>query len=263
MMSGPGNDAVIVERRDAVLTVTMNRPRTLNVLDEAMADALLAAFAGLQEDASIRAVILRGAGRSFMAGGDLARFRADLDRAPATAGRLIDAFHALLRVIKAMPQPVVAAVQGPVAGGGIALAFACDLVVSADDATFLSAYTKLGASPDGGTTSSLTRLLGPRRALEFVLFNDTIDAATALGLGLVNKVAPAGELDSAAQAMAARIVQGSAGANAAAKRLIQSAGLLSFEEQLEREKASFIACAGAPDFREGILAFFEKRRARF
>lgn len=262
-MSDPDTGMVVVERQGAVLTVTMNRPRVLNVLDERMADALLAAFSGIDEDASIRAVILRGAGRSFMAGGDLARFHADLDGAPQTATLLIDRFHALLRQIKAMPQPVIAAVQGPVAGGGIGLAFACDLVVAADDATFLSAYTKLGTSPDGGTTSSLTRLLGPRRALEFVLFNDTIDAGTALGLGLINKVVPAAELAAASEAMALRIVQASAQANSRVKALIQSAGVSSFEAQLDLEKASFVASTATADFREGITAFFEKRKARF
>lgn len=181
-MSDPA-EVVITQRQGPVLTVTMNRPKVLNVLDEAMADALVAAFSGLAADQTIRAVILAGAGRSFMAGGDLSRFQADLPGAPQTATLLIDRFHTLMRLIKAMPQPVIAAVQGPVAGGGVGLALACDLVVAAQDASFLSAYTKLGTNPDGGTTWTLTQLLGPRRALEFVLLNEAVNADTALQLG--------------------------------------------------------------------------------
>lgn len=256
-------EIVVVERQGAVLTVTMNRPKVLNVLDEALADALVAAFAPIAADASVRAVVLAGAGRSFMAGGDLSRFDADLAAAPATAGLLIDRFHALMRLIKAMPQPVIAAVQGPIAGGGVGLAFACDLVIAAQGASFLSAYTKLGTNPDGGTTWSLTQLLGPRRALEFVLLNEAIDAETALRLGLVNRVVPEGELLPAARAMAERLGQGSVGAGKATKALIQAATEGSFDAQLDREKQAFIGNAGTADFREGIRAFFERRAPRF
>ncbi len=258
------DDAVVrTERHGAVLTVTMNRPKVLNVLDEALADALLAAFTGLGEDRSIRAVILAGAGRSFMAGGDLSRFHADLAAAPGTASFLIDRFHGLMRLIKAMPQPVIAAVQGPVAGGGVGLALACDLVIAAQDATFLSAYTKLGTNPDGGTTWTLTQLLGPRRALEFVLLNDVINAEDALRLGLVNSVVPGSGLGNAARALAERLSAASFGATKATKELVRAATTGSFDEQLNLEKQAFVTNAGSDDFREGIAAFFEKRAARF
>lgn len=261
---GSADDAaVIVERQGAVLTVTMNRPRVLNVLDEAMADALVAAFAPIAGDTSVRAVVLAGAGRSFMAGGDLSRFDADLAAAPATAAALIDRFHMLMRMIKALPQPVIAAVQGPVAGGGVGLALACDLVIAAQGASFLSAYTRLGTNPDGGTTWSLTQLLGPRRALEFVLLNEAMDAETALRLGLVNRVVPDGESTRSAQAMAERLGQGSFAAGKATKALIQAAAEGSFDAQLDLEKQAFTGNAGTADFREGIRAFFERRAPRF
>lgn len=262
-MQDSSGDAVVVARQGAILTVTMNRPEALNVLDEAMADALLAAFEPVAADSRIRAVVLAGAGRAFMAGGDLARFNADLAAAPETAGRLIGRFHVLMRLIKALPQPVIAAVQGPVAGGGVGLALACDMVVAAQSTSFLSAYTKLGTNPDGGTTWSLARLLGPRRALEFVLLNEKVDAEAALHLGLVNRVVPDAELVGAAQAMAERLSQCSAGANRASKALVQAAMEGSFDEQLDLEKRAFMANAGTADFREGIRAFFEKRPPRF
>lgn len=262
-MSDTAGEVVITERQGPVLTVTMNRPKVLNVLDEAMADALVAAFSGLAADQTIRAVILAGAGRSFMAGGDLARFQADLSGAPQTATKLIDCFHALMRLIKAMPQPVIAAVQGPVAGGGVGLAFACDLVVAAEGASFLSAYTKLGTSPDGGTTWTLTQLLGPRRALEFVLLNEAVNAETALRLGLVNRIVPNGELMETARAIAEKLARGSMGAQGASKALVQAATHGSFDAQLDLEKKAFVANAGTADFREGINAFFERRPPAF
>ena len=162
-----------------------------------------------------------------------------------------------------MRQPVIAAVHGPVAGGGVALALACDLVVASEDATFLSAYTKLGTSPDGGMTWSLTQLIGPRRALDFVLFNEVLDAAAALRLGLVNQVVPASELAAAAAAKAERLVQASAQTVATVKTLVQGAALSSFDEHLDLEREAFVERAGSGDFREGILAFFEKRRPNF
>lgn len=262
-MSDPADEVVTTERQGPVLTVTMNRPKVLNVLDEAMADMLVAAFSGLAADQTIRAVILAGAGRSFMAGGDLARFRADLPGAPQTATLLIDKFHALMRLINAIPQPVIAAVQGPVAGGGVGLAFACDLVVAAEDASFLSAYTKLGTSPDGGTTWTLTQLLGPRRALEFVLLNEAIDARAALRLGLINCVVPNAELGNAAMVLAGRLSRGSFVATRTTKELIHSATTGSFDEQLELEKQAFVTNASSADFCEGIGAFFERRMPQF
>ncbi|GGC52876.1 enoyl-CoA hydratase/isomerase family protein [Chelatococcus reniformis] len=263
MTRAPSTDALLVERREAVAYLTMNRPRVLNVLDETLAAAMATAFASVADDPSVRAVVLAGAGRSFMAGGDLALFHADLAAAPATAAELIDRFHAVMRSIRRMPKPVIAAIHGPVAGGGVGLALACDLVIAADDTTLRSAYTKLGTSPDGGTTWSLTRLLGPRRAVELMLLNEPIDAADALRLGLVNRVVTKADLMPAATALAERLTRTAAGADAAVKRLVQQAVEGSFDRQLDLEKDSFVGLAGTADFREGISAFIEKRGARF
>lgn len=262
-MNKLSSEVVQVERRGAVLSVTMNRPQVLNVLDEELAAALVEAFSGIDQDDTVRAVILSGAGRSFMAGGDLTRFRADLDHARETASLLIERFHALQRLIKGMRQPVIAAVHGPVAGGGVALALACDLVIAAEDATFLSAYTKLGTNPDGGMTWSLTQLIGPRRALDFVLFNEALDATAALRLGLVNQVVPASELAAVAAARAEHLARASSPTVAAVKALVRAAAQSSFDEHLDLERDSFVERTGSSDFREGILAFFEKRRPNF
>lgn len=261
MAESGGN--LLLERGGGVAHIRVNRPDVLNVLDEPLADALVVAFESVASDPSIRAVVLTGAGRSFMAGGDLTRFRDDLDGAPRTASGLVDSFHVIVRAIKSMPKPVVAGVHGPVAGGGVGLATACDLIVAADTTTFLSAYTKLGTSPDGGTTWSLTRLLGPRRALEFMLLNDSIDAQTALRLGLVNRVVPAADLQDDVMAYARRLAETATGASAAVKRLVGAAVHGGLDDQLDLEKRAFVSAAATPDFHEGITAFFERRPPRF
>lgn len=256
-------DPVLLERQGAVAVIRLNRPRQLNVLDPALGQGLVAAVGAAARDESVRAVVIGGAGRSFCAGGDLSVFHGDPDRAPESAGELIDLFHTALRGIALMPKPVIAAVQGPVAGGGFSLAVACDLVVAAEDATFLSAYTRLGTSPDGGLTWSLTQLIGRRRATELILTNRRLDATTALAWGLVNAVVPGADLESQALAMAGALAKGSAGATAAVKRLVGEAAAQSFDAQLDAERASFVARAATADFREGIAAFVARRPPEF
>ncbi|MFT3952996.1 MAG: enoyl-CoA hydratase-related protein [Piscinibacter sp.] len=256
-------DVVLTEVEGAVATVRLNRPKQLNVLDFAMGEALAASLRAVASDRRIRAVVLAGAGRSFMAGGDLTLFHGAPMEAPQSATRLIDLFHDAITTLRVMPQPVIAALQGPVAGGGLGLALACDMAVAADSATFLSAYTKIGTSPDGGTTWSLTQLLGRRKAMEMMLLNQPMDAATALALGLVNKVVPAEALEAEAAAWANAIACGAHGANAAVKRLVGTAATASLADQLQAEKVSFVERAASADFREGIAAFIERRPARF
>ncbi|MGU9982437.1 enoyl-CoA hydratase/isomerase family protein [Phreatobacter sp. HK31-P] len=254
---------VLMERRGGVAIIRLNRARQLNVLDPAMGRGLVTAVGEAAGDPGIRAVVLAGNGRSFCAGGDLGSFHQDLAAAPQTAAGLIDLFHTALRGITSMPKPVIVAVHGPVAGGGFSLALACDMVVAAEDATFLSAYTRLGTSPDGGLTWSLTRLVGARRAFDMILTNQRIDAGTALAWGLVNRVVPAAEVEATALGLAAIFDQASVGATAAVKRLVGEASGQSYDAQLDAEKASFVARAETADFREGISAFIERRAAVF
>ena len=255
--------SIVREQHGGVAQLRMNRPEILNVLNEELAENMLSAFQEVATDRSVRVVMLTGAGRSFMAGGDLTCFKADLPEAPRTAGRLINLFHGIMRSIKTMEKPVIAVVHGPVAGGGLGLALACDLIVAADNTSFLSAYTKLGTTPDGGTSWSLTRLLGARRALAFMLLNERMNASEALELGLVNQVVPLGELSMAALSLAERLAATSAGATAGVKRLTQTAQTGTFGQQLDLEKSSFMAAAATADFAEGINAFFERRTPRF
>lgn len=247
----------------AVATITMNRPAQLNALNRDLAFALRDAVKRAAEDETIRAVRIKGEGRAFMAGGDVGMFAENFDAAPETIGHLIEAFHGIVTTIRTMPKPVIAVLQGAVAGGGLGLALACDVAIAADNVVMISAYTKLGTSPDGGTTWSVTHALGARRAIEFIMLNDPLDAKGALALGFVNRVVPLADLETESMAYALRFVAGSKGANAAVKRLVHAAAEGQFASQLALERASFIERAGTTDFREGVTAFIEKRPTRF
>ena len=247
----------------AVATITMNRPAQLNALNRALAFALRDAVKRAAEDETIRAVRIKGEGRAFMAGGDVGMFAENFEAAPETIDHLIEAFHGIVTTIRTMPKPVIAVLQGAVAGGGLGLALACDVAIAADNVVMISAYTKLGTSPDGGTTWSVTQALGARRAIEFIMLNDPLDAKGALALGFVNRVVPLADLETESMAYALRFVAGSKGANAAVKRLVHAAAEGQFASQLALERASFIERAGTADFREGVTAFIEKRPTRF
>ena len=256
-------DLVRLDIDSGIANVRLNRPDRLNALDFALAENLLAVLKRVDADASVKAVTLTGEGRSFMAGGDLSVFHSAPDKAPEAAAKLIGLFHEIVLLIRNIQPPVVAGVQGAVAGGGLGLALACDLVIAADDAKFIPAYTRLGTNPDGGTTWSITQLIGKRRAMEWSMLGDPMTAEEAAAIGLINRVVPAAKLTEEVAAYARRIADGPAFAFASVTKLVNDASTASFEQQLDAERAGFIAAAATADFREGIAAFFERRPPNF
>jgi 2-(1,2-epoxy-1,2-dihydrophenyl)acetyl-CoA isomerase len=243
--------------------ITIERPDQLNALDVALARQLLEALTNVGRNPSIKAVLLKGSGRAFMAGGDIKSFHEAGERAPEAVNRLIVPFHGIIRAIRDMRAPVIAAVQGAVAGGGVALALACDFVIASQDALFTPAYLRIATSPDGGTTWAVTRLLGARRALEWLMLGEPMNARQALELGLINRVVPLEQLNLQARALAMRIGAGPAQAQASLKRLVSRAVISTLEDQLVAEAAAFTSLSATPDFREGLAAFFERREPRF
>ena len=243
--------------------ITFNRPSKLNAIDCELAEKLVEALSAIDQDPAVKVVILRGAGRAFMAGGDLKAFYDAGDQAPAAVKKLIVPFHEIVRLIRGLRPPVVAAVHGAVAGGGLALALACDFVIATADAVFTPAYLKIATTPDGGTTWSVARLLGERRALEWLLLGDSISAREAANLGLINRVVAREDFDQEVQTLANRIAAGPAEAQASLKRLIWRATSTGLDDQLEAEAASFLSLAATADFREGVAAFFERPKAGF
>ena len=258
------NDTVLLERRDGVATLTLNRPAALNVLDDAMVDALIDTTGTIAADRSLRVVVVAGAGKHFMAGGDIRTFAKLASAPPADRQRafqrLVERVHVAIETLARIPQPVVARVQGAVAGFGLSLMNACDLAIAADDAYFASAYRQIGLTPDGGGSWSLPRIVGQRRALEIFLLGERFGAADALRLGLVNRVVPLAELDAA---VAASLAVGPPAALAGVKRLVRGSSGASLAEQLQAEAVSFGAMSATPDFVEGIEAFLAKRAPRF
>ena len=248
---------------DGLAEIVLNRPSALNAINVEMAEALIVAFETIDRDRTVKVVVLRGAGRAFMAGGDLKDFYSAGKEAPAAVKRLIVPLHRMIRDLRALRAPVIAAVHGAVAGGGLALMLACDFAVASADAVFTPAYLKIATNPDGGTTWSVTRLLGERKALEWLMLGDSISAAQAHALGLVNRVVDRDALDGEVRALAARIAAGPAQAQTSLKRLIWQAAHRSLDDQLDAEAAGFVALAATADFREGVAAFIERRAPRF
>lgn len=258
---------IVLTRDGPVATLTLNRPVALNVLDLAMMDALVEQTAALAADTTLRVVVLRGAGRHFMAGGDLRTFATRLDAEPASRRsdfeRIVLRLHAAIELLHRMPHAAIAAVHGAVAGFGLSLAAACDLVVAADDAYFASAYRQIGLTPDGGGTWSLPRIVGTRKALEVYLLGERFDAHEALRIGLVNRVVAPAALDATVSAIARSIAEGPALALRNVKRLLRESSGRSLSQQLRAESESFADCAATDDFVEGIRAFLAKRPPRF
>lgn len=256
--------AVLYEVDGQLATITLNRPESLNALNPAMVDALLAASTQAAEDRQVRAVIVRGAGDHFMAGGDLKWFREQAGLPPQARREcftaLLAGVHAAVLNFKRMDKPVIAAVHGAVAGFGVSLMLAADLVLAAETSYFTLAYCNIALSPDGGATWSLARHVGLKRAMEIALLGDRFDVARAYELGLVNRrVAPA-ELSGQAQQLARRLANGPALALAQTKALLNQSNDTTLEAQLLAEQRCFADCAAHPDFVEGLGAFFEKRR---
>ncbi|MGE0724679.1 MAG: enoyl-CoA hydratase-related protein [Alphaproteobacteria bacterium] len=258
---------MLVATADAVAHVTLNRPAVLNALDAPMAALLVETLERIEHDPAIRAVVLKGAGPGFMAGGDVKLFATLADR-PASERRqriagLIHAFHPAVVAMRRMPQPVIAQVHGVAAGAGMSLMAAADLAIAGASATFTLAYSRIGTSPDGGSTWFLPRLVGQRRAMELALLSERFDAARAEAIGLVNRVVPDDRLEAETAAMAAKLAAGPSAAFAATKRLIHRSLEASFEGQLQAELESFATLTMTDDFAEGTRAFAEKRLARF
>ena len=254
---------VVMRVAEGVAVLAFNRPALLNALDAEMIAAFREHCEALSADKSVRCVVLRGEGTAFLAGGDLSYFQDCLDELPATVLGLARELHLGVLALRRMPKPVLASVHGAVAGAGVSLMAACDLVIAADDCRITMAYSRIGASPDGGATYFLARSLGSRKALELALLSEPLDAATALRMGLVNRVVPAATLQEETLQLARRLADGPTVAFAETKRLLELSIGNSLESQLEAEAQAFARCAGTEDMREGVRAFVAKRKPDF
>ena len=246
----------------------LNRTQAMNTLNIDMARAIRVAAQRLAYDETVRVVLICTEGSYFMAGGDIAYFgevgakptQVDSDFA---THELIQEAHLAIRAIRTMAKPVVASVVGGAAGIGVSIVAACDLAIAADNCVFTLAYSMLGATPDGGATFSLPRLMGLKQAAELIMLSDRFDAQRALQLGLFNQIVPADQLKAETEKLVKRLASGPTFAYAKAKQLLNASLTNSLDQQLEMEEASFVACGRTEDFAEGVAAFAGKRKPNF
>ena len=259
--------ALLVEKRDGYRVLTLNRPRQLNAFDAALHVAMRAALDEIEADGTCRAVLLTGAGRAFCAGQDLSAVELpgpDRPTAQVDLGRTIgEDYNPMLRRLRALPMPVICAVNGMAAGGGANIALACDIVIAARSAQFLQAFAKIGLIPDCGGTWLLPHLGGPARARGMALLAEPIPAETAERWGLIWKVFDDEILMGEAYGLAERLAKGPTSAYAATKRAIEAASTNTFDAQLDMERDVQGAIGREHDFAEGVRAFLEKRPAKF
>jgi 2-(1,2-epoxy-1,2-dihydrophenyl)acetyl-CoA isomerase len=260
-------DHLIIKRDDAIVTLTMNRPKVLNALSMDMRAAMFDAVDDIEHDTSVRCVVLRGAGGNFMAGGDIKNFSEIAKTSPAERSahfeRRIHALHPMLFSLQRMNKPVIASVEGAAAGAGMSFMMACDLAIATTDSIYRYAYSAIGASPDGSGSYSLPRLIGTRRALELSLLADKIDAETAHRYGLVNFLVPPEQIEIETQKLAERLANGPTQSYGKIKELMYASHANSFESQLAMEARNFGQCAATDDWVEGVTAFIEKRKPEF
>lgn len=259
------SDTITRSRAGAVLTLSFNRPEKLNAFNDEMSAALLAALDDGAADTSVRVIVLAGTGRAFSAGQDLQSFveRTLSSDDFSVAEHLRGGYNAIATRIRTVEKPVIAALGGIAAGVGLSLALCCDLRIAADDAKLTLGFSKIGLIPDGGASLLLPLLAGLGRALELAWTSDRIGADEALRLGLVNRVVPAASLAQETASYAERFAALSPVAIGLTKRAFNRAVLPHFAEWLDEEAQLQEKAARAPDLREGVLAFMEKRPAAF
>jgi len=250
-----------VEVADSVATLTLDRPDALNSLTVPLKEELLATFRGFARDRDVRAMVLTGAGRAFCAGQDLHE-RLEPGAAPL-ATEVRERYNPLILAMRTLEKPIVGAINGVAAGAGASLAFACDIRIAAEGASFVLAFGRVGLVPDSGATWFLPRLVGGAKAAELAFTGESLSAADAERFGLVARVVPAGSLLDEARVLAARLASGAPRAIALTKRALNGSWNATLEEALEYE-AYLQGIAGATDdHREGLAAFVEKRPPRF
>jgi 2-(1,2-epoxy-1,2-dihydrophenyl)acetyl-CoA isomerase len=254
-------ETLLYEEDNGVASITLNRPEKLNSFDSAMHGELYTALGGAADDERIRCIVLRGEGRGFSAGADLAQIVREADGDPDLGEYLRATYSRLVKRMVGIEKPIVAALNGPVYGAGVGIALACDLRVAAQSAKFSVAFIRIGLMPDAGVTFLLPRVIGLGRAMQMSMLGDVVDAEEAYKIGLVNNVVADDSLSEEARNLADRLAAMPTAALGRIKHSLYSSFERSVETALEAEGQTF--CGFTQDHKEGVTAFFEKREPRF
>lgn len=260
------SELVLSQVEGNIGNILLNRPKYLNAFNHCLAEGFLRAMRSLEDESSVRAIVIRGVGSVFSAGGDVKEMLRDVSRGKDRAAYFrtpLAAFNEMAMRVRNIHKPVLVAVHGAVAGVAFNLMLACDLRIAEEHTRFSQAFIKLGLSPDGGGTYHLPRLVGYARACELTMLPTQIDAQTALQWGLVNWIVPAHEFDEKIKSVAKSLVDGPASAISRTKKLLNQSHDNTLPEHMELERLAQVENAAEDDFEEGLRAFVEKRQPVF
>ncbi len=256
-------ETILFEKSEGVATIALNRPKKLNAFDGQMHEEIRAALDEAAGDDEVRCVLLRGEGRGFSAGADLAEIVESEDGSPDLGQYLRDTYSRMIVKMATMEKPVIGALHGPVYGAGMGMALACDLRVAAQSAKFSVAFIKIGLMPDAGVSFFLPRIIGLGRAMEMAMTGEALDAEEAKNVGLVNRLVADDALAEEATAFARNLARMPTRALGEIKKSLYASFESDLETALENEAQGQTLCGYTEDHKEGVAAFFEKREASF
>lgn len=256
---------LLIQDSAGVRTITLNRPESLNAVNEEMTTELTAALKDVAKTPAVRCLVLTGAGRAFCVGQDVKSLKSQTESGTPMdfASALRRRYNPVVKQLMTLDVPTVAGINGVAAGAGWSLALACDLRIAVDTATFVSAFAKIGLLPDSAMTMTLPRLVGYSRALEIAWLSDPINAQQALAIGLLNQAVTADRFGEVLSALSARLAASATRGLAMAKRAVAASFYNDLDGQLEYEAQLQGAAGQTADHREGVAAFLEKRPAQF
>ena len=252
---------ILFDKQDSIAAITLNRPERLNAFTAQMHAELREAMDAIESDPALRALMITGSGRGFCAGQDLAEQA--MESSGDVSGVLEQNYNPLLRRLRALPFPVVCAVNGVAAGAGCNFALACDIVIAAQSATFIQAFARIGLIPDAGGTYVLPRLVGTSRAMALAMLGEALPAQRAAEWGMIWKCVPDGELSVRSKELTRHLAGQATHALGLTKKALYASWGSSFEEQLALEATLQADAAASEDFREGVAAFRQKRAPSF
>ena len=255
-------DRIILEKKDRIAKITLNRPKELNAIDKEALLQLQAAFKDIEADPEVRVVIITGAGRAFCAGADL-KYAISLNDKPQEMAAFGQLFYDTFAMMDNLSKPIVASINGLALAGGIELLESCDIVIASEDARIGDQHATFGLLPGGGGSQRLPRLIGVRKAMELLLTGDAITANEAEALGLINKAVPADKLEEATMEMARKLAERSPMASKAIKALVKRGMQVDLYTGIMLEKGASTLHASTEDRQEGFNAFMEKRKPNF